>query len=461
MPASASISRSPKEIQFRKISEVISDTHQAVPTIEWRDALEKSLAITGARLIDGTGRESLDDACVMIEGDEIKAVGAKAEVQVRDGARVIDAEGKCVMPGLVDPEVHLSSGPPPTDHAPLETQALKAARNAARILRAGVTTIGNAGFGENTDLRIRDAIAEGLIAGPRILASGNPVQCTAGHGFMRSPGVAGLRADGVEGVRKAVRAQFEAGVDWIKINASGGIECMGQDPIRNFPSWLNFSLEELRAIADEAHAFGMKVNAHVQCREGIKRCLEAGIDSFEHGSFLDDEDLERMVRQGTFLLPTFAHCRMILENFEASGVAERALDIVKRHNEAHARSFEAARKAGVHFAMCSDAGSSPAHGANAIELEELTRQGLSPLEAVHAATGRAAEALGLQDHIGTLEEGKRADLVLIDGSPLEDIRILQDADRILMVIKDGEIVCEQGHVAASKCPPLQSWPAGD
>ncbi len=423
--------------------------------------MERSLALTGARLIDGTGREPIEDACVLIEGGEIKAAGGKSEVRVPDGARVIQAGGKTVMPGLVDPEVHLSSGPPPTDDAPLETQALKAACNAVRILRAGVTTIGNAGFGENTDVRIRDAIADGIVAGPRILASGNPVQCTAGHGFMRSPGVAGLRADGVEGVRKAVRAQFEAGVDWIKINASGGIEWMGQSPIRNFPSWLNFSLAELRAIAEEAHAFGMKVNAHVQCKEGIKRCLEAGIDTFEHGSTLDDEDIEKMVTQETFLLPTFAHCRMILEKFEAAGAPGRALDIVKRHNEAHARSFEMARKAGVNYAMCSDSGSSPVHGANAIELEELTRQGLSPLEAVHAATGRAAEALGLQEHIGTLEAGKRADLLLIDGSPLEDIRILQDADRILMVIKDGEIVCEGEGVSASRCPPLQGWPAGD
>ena len=258
---------------------------------------------------------------------------------------------------------------------------------------------------------------------------------TGGHGWWF-----GHEADGPDGVRTAVRSELKSRAQVIKFMATGGIATM--TPGDRFAPQL--TAEEMAAGVEEARKMGARTAAHAEGAAGIKNALRAGVDSIEHGTYLDDEALEMMLGRGVYYVPTVAVRRRIAEDGARGGVPAFILDVVQRVLERHVQSLEKARKAGVRIALGTDAGASMfPHGESARELVELVGAGFSPMEALRAGTAHAAELLGMQDQIGTLEEGKRADLVVIDGDPLLDIRVLQDLNRIEAVLVDGELVVDR------------------
>ena len=411
-----------------------------------------NLLLSDAKIIDGTGRVH-DRGSVWIEGAVIRRVEAGAPPDaVPPAVTRVNAAGKTVLPGLIDCHVHvcLDGGPSPAHQLASETYAmtvLRAARNAQRLIQSGVTTVrdlssrccseptGPGGVAFN----LAQAIAQGICTGPRIVQAGSAICMTGGHGFWF-----GHEADGPEGVRQAVRSELKSRAQVIKFMATGGIATM--TPGDRFAPQL--TAEEMAAGVDEARKMGARTAAHAEGAAGIKNALRAGVDSIEHGTYLDDEAIEMMLGRGVYYVPTVAVRRRIAEDGARGGVPAFILDVVQRVLERHVQSLEKARKAGVRIALGTDAGASMfPHGETARELVELVGAGFAPMDALRAGTAHAAELLGLQDQIGTLEEGKRADLVVVDGDPLSDIRILQDVKRIEAVLVDGELVVDRLSVA--------------
>jgi len=424
------------------------------------------VAIKGGTLIDGTGDEPLPGAVVIIEGSNITEVGEK--LTIPQGAEVIDAAGKTVMPGLIDGHVHLNADP---GKGPLERLVppdsltnLRAARNAKITLEAGFTSIlGNCGYGNYADLFLREAIDSGWIPGPRLWTSGPAVTSTLRRGLNMKYGLAPRSfevADGVEEMRKLVRRHIVSGVDWIKVLATYAVGSPNGEPAH-----MNLNAEELRVIAEEAHAHRKRAKVHLEGMETTKDALEAGIDIVLHGFFLDEDDVEHMSKRGVSLIPTLAW-RGELVRTGAPGQPEWYLQKAKSYGPSHLASFKRAREAGVLIAAgtdCSGGGSSGdflRHGENAKELEYLVLNGLTPMEALVAGTRSVAEAFGLSQLIGSVEPGKLADIIVVDGDPLKDITILQEKRRIETVMKNGEIVVGHGVSRASVCPPLQPHPPG-
>lgn len=405
---------------------------------------EEILAIQAGLLIDGTGRPPVPNAVVVVQRGRILAAGAKALVP--SGARVVDLSKATVLPGFIDAHVHLTGryvgeGDNWEDarvrDLPQE-DAIRGARNARLTLEAGFTTVRNVGARAWSDIALRNMIREGVVPGPRILAAGYGIGITGGHcdtnGYI--PGVAdrgpeeGI-ADGREEILKAVRVQIKRGADWIKFCATGGVLSEG-DPV----GAQQYSAEEMKALVEEARLAGRRVAAHAHGTEGIKAALRAGVASIEHGSLLDEEAIEAFRQTGAYLVPTLmAH--EAVEEAAKSGVlkgqrAEKALFIAPRARE----SFRRAVAAGVKVALGTDAGVFP-HGRNAREFELMVRNGMKPMEAILAGTRNAAELLGVDGDVGTIEPGKVADLVAVEGNPLEDIRVLQSP---IFVLHEGKIV---------------------
>jgi len=292
-----------------------------------------------------------------------------------------------------------------------------------------VTTVRDLGGRDHIDVAIRNAIESGLIPGPRIICSGRPVCMTGGHGWEF-----GREADGIDGVREAVREQLKAGIDVVKLMATGGIMTKGVEP-----GSAQFTLEELIAGVEEAKKAGRRTATHAQGNEGIKNALWAGIDSIEHGIFLDDEAIELMIERKTYFVPTLSAPYHIIKAGIKKGVPAFAVEKSKAVAKAHLQSVRKAYKAGVAIAMGTDAGTPfNRHGENLKEMELLANAGFTPMEAIVATTRTASEVLGLEKRIGTLEKGKRADLIVVDGDPLKEIRLLQEKEKILAVMKEGQ-----------------------
>lgn len=403
--------------------------------------------IKNANLIDGCSDDLMTDAAVVIQNDCIAYAGPAADCDVSECEHIIDAGGKTILPGIIDAHVHMS-----VQFAPLAQQLqtpfgmryYKAAHYLKITLHAGITSVRDA---LGSDRGIKQAIEEDLIVGPRMMLSINALTITGGHGdgyrisgdtldFFPS-GFSGMpdgRCDGVPEVRKKVREMLRAGAEVIKVHATGGVSSP-----TDHPKFTQFSYEELRTMVEEA-AFrgGTKVMAHAQGNEGIKNAVRAGVHSIEHGIYLDDEAIDLMLENGTFLVPTLLAPVAILENAHETGLAQNVIDKASETLEAHAASVAKAYAAGVKIAMGTDAGVFP-HGINLRELRLMVDIGMSPMEAIVAATKTAAECLGWNDLVGTLEKGKLADLVLFDGNPLDDIDGMADPDRISMVIKNGRV----------------------
>jgi imidazolonepropionase-like amidohydrolase len=314
-----------------------------------------------------------------------------------------------------------------------------------RTIEAGITTVRDAG---GADLGVKQAVEQGLVLGPRMQISVSVLSITGGHGdgwmpsgvdfelFSDYPGMPAGRVDGVDEVRKKVREILRAGAEIIKVCSTGGV----LSPT-DHPEFTQFTLEELEAMVQEGeYRRGIKVMAHAQGAEGVKNAVRAGIHSIEHGIYLDEEAIELMLEHDTFLVPTLLAPLAVLEMAEEKGnVPEWGVRKARETIEIHSDSIGQAYDAGVKIAMGTDSAVSP-HGTNLRELGLMCNVGMSPMESLEASTRVAAECLGWQDRVGTLEIGKLADVTVSKEDPLNDIRSLEDVDNITLVVKDGLIV---------------------
>jgi imidazolonepropionase-like amidohydrolase len=401
-----------------------------------------NLIITGGQIFDGVHGDVITRGDIRIENGVITAVGPG--VAGRD-ATVIDAAGAFVMPGLMDCHVHLLSSSAP-DFATrglkelIPYTAIRGAANARIMLEAGFTTVrdvGAMGFG---NIALRQAIDEGLVPGPHVVAAGHSLSVPGGHGdsYFR-PEVRIRRGGLVNGAgeaRRAVRELVKMRADVIKLLVTGGVMTDGSDV-----GVLQWAPDELGAAIAQAHQLGLRVAGHCHGAAGVKAALHAGLDTVEHGTLLDEEAIDLMKQRGAFYVPTLAAPFHICAGGVASGIppyaVAKAESVLPRHRESVRRAHEV----GVKIAMGTDCGTPfNAAGKNALELELMTQNGLSPAETLMATTRVAAEAIGVDDRAGTLEPGKRADVIVVDGDPLADVRVLQDPARIAWVVKAGQVV---------------------
>lgn len=377
----------------------------------------------------------LEHAIVLVDGERIVKV-AEGNVPIPKDAIKIPLAGRTLLPGFIDCHVHFcldSSADPITSsmREPLPLTTLKAAKFAQQTLTAGVTSVRDLGGKDGIDLTIRDAIRSGLISGPRMLASGQMICMTGGHGWQ-----IGREADGPDEVIKAAREQIKAGVDVVKFMATGGIMTPGVEPGSE-----QFTEEELHSGIQEAHKAGKKTATHAQGTQGILNALRAGIDSIEHGIYLNEETISLMVKRDVPLVPTLSAPYHIEIKGIAAGIPAFAVDKTLRVKSFYLESVRMAHEAGVRVAMGTDAGTPfNGHGQNLGELKRLVEVGYSPMEALESGTRIAAQVLGLENELGTIEEGKLADLIVVEGNPMEDIGLMLNAEAIRLVMQGGKLV---------------------
>ena len=384
-----------------------------------------TLVLSGARIIDGAGTEPVRGRSVVVEKGIIAAVVEDARAPRGNG---VDLAGHTLLPGLINCHVHLCLGAEadpvrPLREEPLGLTAIKALLRARETARAGVTTVRDLGGREYVEIAVRRAIQEGLIDGPRILAAGRPVCMTGGHGHWLA-----READGPDDARKAVREQLKAGADVIKIIATGGVMTPGVEP--GSPQ---LTLEEMRAAIEEARKAGRRTAAHAMASSGISDAIAAGITSIEHGIYLTEEIVAHMRRDGTFLVPTLNAPAAIASGGLAAGIP----DFMVRKSEvvvpAHVASFQLAHRAGVRIAAGADSGTPlNFHGSLLPELTLMVKYGMTPLEAIRAATVTAADCLGLGEVTGRVAPGYAADLIAVAGDPAERIEALADLKLVLV-----------------------------
>jgi imidazolonepropionase-like amidohydrolase len=397
----------------------------------------KTVVVHAGHLLDVKTGKTLANQTIVIQGDKIVSVGSDSAAPA--GAQVIDLSNATVLPGLIDAHTHITFT---TNFGysrlgiSIPREALNGARNARVTLDAGFTTIRNVGADGFTDVALRDAINAGDVPGPRMLVSGPPLSITGGHcddnmlpfeWHVQNEGV----ADGVEAVQHKTREIIKYGADLIKICATGGVLSHGDNPQAS-----QFTLEEMKAIVADAHRLGRKVAAHAHGAEGIRWASEAGVDSIEHGSYIDDAAIATMKKNGTYLVPTLYLMDWFFENAEKIGTPAEL--IAKGHEVMPAARKNVARAfaAGVKVGFGTDAAVYP-HGLNAHEFAVMVKLGLTPLQAIQAATMNDADLLGWSDKVGTIEAGKWADIVAVDGDPLADVTTLE---RVKFVMKGGEVV---------------------
>ncbi len=384
-------------------------------------------------LLDGTGSPAIERGIIVTQGTKIAAIGPESAVAWPEGEyEVIDAGQYTVLPGLIDCHVHLTSDPDPDSsiksREPDSMTALRAANNARLTLAGGVTTARDVGGKGMADLSLKKAIGEGIAVGPRLLVSGRCLCMTGGHGHN-----SGREVDGPDEARKGAREQIKAGVDVIKVMATGGVLTPGVEP--GSPQ---MTREEMQAAIEEAHKAGRRTASHAQGNTGIKNAILAGVDSVDHGCFLDDEAINMMLERGTYLVPTLSAPYNILKHGLAAGIPEYAIRKTNLVNDSHTASFQKAYKAGVKIAMGTDAATPfNRHGENAYELVLMVKAGMDPMDAVVSATKTASELLGVEQLTGTLAPGKAADILIIKGNPLEDINAVMQP---WMVLKEGKVV---------------------
>ncbi|HEY7179869.1 MAG TPA: amidohydrolase family protein [Blastocatellia bacterium] len=403
-----------------------------------RQAPGRIVAVKAAHALDPRTGATIDNAVILIEGDRVKTIGAgtapPAEVEV------IDLGPKTVLPGLIDCHTHLTYEPSQMGYSSLGVSvprsALTGAKNARLTLEAGFTTVRNVGASGYADIALRDAINAGDVPGPRVIASGPALGITGGHcdNNLLAPefnhfdeGV----ADGVPSVMRKTREVIKYGADVIKICSTGGVLSLGDDPKAS-----QYTLEEMKAIVGEAHRLGRKVAAHAHGGDGIKLAVLAGVDSIEHGTYIDDEAIKMMKEHGTYLVPTLYLGDWFLENYQRIGVPAPMVAKAKEVMPMARKNIAHAFAQGVPVAFGTDAAVYP-HGLNGREFAVYVKLGMTPLQAIQTATVHASKLLGWDDRIGAIEAGRYADLIAVDGDPTKDVTELE---RVKWVMKGGIVV---------------------
>jgi imidazolonepropionase-like amidohydrolase len=402
-----------------------------------------SLDVVNARIWTGDGR-LIESGTLQIRDGRIRSVTDMPQQSSSD-APALDAAGATVIPGLMDAHVHLttaSSHTKPVDNATYRALAtnpaklLNGVRNSMRALASGFTTLRVMGHRDVGEPELRDFIDSGELTGPRLRVAPWVVSMTGGRGDLFWPSTIERSeldtADGVDGVRKMVRLQRKRGADFIKVTASGGTLSAGDRP-----HWPNYTEVELRALSEEAHDYDLTVAAHAHSIEGVMRAVRAGVDTIEHGSYIDERCIELMLEHRVHLVPTLAISDWVIARGQSGSVTAEGLDKMKASRDKHMETFIAAVDAGVSIAAGTDStGTICPFGHHARELELYVEAGLSPEFALTAATRTASEAIGVDDVAGTLAPGKSADFLIVEGDPLQDITLLRGGG-LRQVFKDG------------------------
>jgi imidazolonepropionase-like amidohydrolase len=398
-----------------------------------------AVAIHAGHLLDVKSGKMLSDQTLVVEDGKIVSSGASADAKIPTDAMRIELPNATVLPGFIDAHTHLTMDPKfgyETLALSTSRQALTGAKNARLTLLAGFTTVRNVGAKDFSDVALRDAINAGDVPGPRLLVSGPPLSITGGHCdnnmlpfeyHATSDGV----ADGIAAVQHKVRENIKYGADLIKVCATGGVLSLGDNPQHS-----QFTLEEMKAIVADAHRLGRKVAAHAHGAEGIRWAAEAGVDSVEHGSYIDDAGIAAMKEHGTYLVPTLYLGDWMIDNAGLTRLPAPLLAKAKEVIPAARKNIARAFASGVKVALGTDAAVYP-HGLNGHEFETMVKLGLTPLQSIQAGTLNAADLLGWSGKVGTLEPGAWGDIVAVDGDPLKDITTLQ---RVKFVMKGGEVV---------------------
>jgi len=387
-------------------------------------------AIRNVLVVDGLGR-TLPRATVLIKGDRITAVGDARQLGTPRGAIRIDGRGLTLLPGLMDCHVHLCLGGEPDVVQTVQQDdpaltLLKAVRYARQTLEAGFTTVRDVGARDHSIFQLKQAIDSGLLTGPRIAAAGRVICMPNGHAHF-----IGQEAEGPDAVVAAVQAQVEAGAEVIKFIASGGVLTPGTSP-----DSAQMTPEELAAGMTAARRAGRRVAAHAHSAQGMKNAIRAGAHSIEHATLMDEEAATLMTAHRAVMVPTLSALATTAGCGLSGGVPEQAVAKAKAMVARHKSSFKLARRAGVAIAMGTDAGVMP-HGTNLRELGLMVNIGMTPMESIVATTKIAAQCLGWEDQVGTIEKGKYADIIIASTNPIQDIRSLENNDHIVFVMKDG------------------------
>jgi imidazolonepropionase-like amidohydrolase len=424
---------------------------QAAPPAGEKTAPKVSYILAG-RLFDATHDTVRENVVIVVEDERIKSIASAADLKIPPGSKVIDLSQATVLPGLIDCHTHLDSRADRYNEVykfkdtPF-SHAFAAVVNARKTLEAGFTSVRDVGSDPFLAVDLRNSINEGLVAGPRIVASGPGISITGGHGDLNnfSPQTRVMMfpeerdfkiADSVDQVRHVIRAQEKYGVDVIKILATGGVLSKGDSP--GSPQ---FTLEELKAAAETAHMGGRKIAAHAHGTEGIKNAILAGIDSIEHASLIDDEGIRLAKEHGTYLVMDIYNDDYILNDAPKWGLPTENLEKERMVGRLQRENFRKAVQAGVKMAFGTDAGVYP-HGDNARQFFYMVKFGMTPAQAIRAATSSAADLIGRAQNVGTIEAGKYADIIAVNADPLADVRALEHIDFVMkggVVYKDTRV----------------------
>ncbi len=387
-----------------------------------------------------SGRMLTDQLITFDSSGTITAVGPASSMALSGGVTPYDLTAVTCLPGLIDVHTHLTGDPSSSGYQALgisvPREAITGAKNARITLRAGFTTVRNVGASGYTDVALRDGINDGDIPGPRMLVSGPPLGITGGHCdnnllpyefHFKAEGV----ADGPWAARAKVRETIKYGADLIKICASGGVLSKGDQP-----GTPQYTFEEMEAIAEEAHKLGRRVAAHAHGTQSIKDAIQAGIDSIEHSSLIDDDGIAAAKKRGTYLVFDIYNDDFILQEGAKAGMLSESIEKEKKIGRLQRENFRKAWQAGAKMAFGTDAGVYP-HGDNAKQFAKMVEWGMKPIDAIQAATVRAADLLGWADKVGAVETGHYADIIAVSGDPLSDVKVLES---VKFVMKGGAII---------------------